>query len=125
VNESNPYASTGPDEPCKCGKRMLKTWWGSVTDAGQEGTDNTRHSRVACTTGAERRAARATAQPDTRTERERMQVVIDAARGVEACFSGVGPQLVLAKPGRELEDRIGDLRAALAVLDRMQNRTTG
>jgi hypothetical protein len=50
-------------------------------------------------------------------KQRRIDAVIDAARGVEACFSGIGPQMVLAKPGRDLEDRIGDLRAALSVLD--------
>jgi hypothetical protein len=48
----------------------------------------------------------------------RVDGVVSAARAVEQCFSGTGPLLVLAKPGRELEDRIGDLRAALSVLDR-------
>jgi hypothetical protein len=55
----------------------------------------------------------------------RVDGVISAARGVEACFSGVGAQLVLAKPGRELEDSIGDLRAALAVYDRKQDTNAG
>ena len=44
--------------------------------------------------------------------------VVGAARGVAECFTGIGAQMVLSLPGRTLEDRMGDLRAALAVLDK-------
>jgi hypothetical protein len=53
-----------PDEPCKCGKRMLQPWWYAVTDAGNEGTDYVKHTRESCLTATERRAAK-TAAPET------------------------------------------------------------
>lgn len=42
------------DEPCKCGKMTLKHWWYSITDAGNEGTDYVKHTRVSCLTRTER-----------------------------------------------------------------------
>jgi hypothetical protein len=42
-------------EPCKCGKRALASWYEAITDAGNMGTDSTRHSRGACETQTERR----------------------------------------------------------------------
>jgi len=45
------------DDTCHCGKQKLKSWWESVTDAGNEGTDYVKHTRQACLTRTERRAA--------------------------------------------------------------------
>ena len=45
------------DDTCHCGKQKLKSWWESVTDAGIEGTDYVKHTRQACLTRTERRAA--------------------------------------------------------------------
>jgi hypothetical protein len=42
-----------PDEPCKCGERMLKSWWEAISDAGDEGTDSMRHTRTSCLTATE------------------------------------------------------------------------
>ena len=46
------------DEPCKCGKMMLKSWWAGVTDAGNEGTDYVKHTRESCLTKTDRDAAK-------------------------------------------------------------------
>lgn len=43
-----------PDEPCRCGKQMLMSWWHAVTDAGIEGTDYVKHTRESCLTRTER-----------------------------------------------------------------------
>lgn len=45
------------------------------------------------------------------------------ARAVAECFTGNGGQMVLAAPGRTLEDRVADLRATLAVQDKMVAET--
>ena len=50
-------------EPCKCGKYTLKRWWAAITDAGNEGTDYTRHSRESCLTQTERNLARQRNEP--------------------------------------------------------------
>jgi hypothetical protein len=42
------------DQPCKCGKQMLRSWWTSITDAGNEGTDYVKHTREECLTRTER-----------------------------------------------------------------------
>lgn len=47
-----------PDEPCKCNKVLLKPWWASITDAGNEGTDYVKHTRESCLTRTERESAR-------------------------------------------------------------------
>lgn len=66
---SNPRA---PNEPCKCGRVSLAPWWESTTDAGNEGTDYVRHTRVSCL---------------TRTARLR---VCDAAHGTLRCTKPPG-----------------------------------
>jgi hypothetical protein len=47
-----------PEEPCKCGKMQLCSWWESITDAGNEGTDYVKHTRESCLTLTERKSAR-------------------------------------------------------------------
>jgi hypothetical protein len=63
VSEPNPYTSTRPDEPCKCGKQRLRSWWEAITDAGDEGTDRVRHTRASCLTETERRIAKMVVKP--------------------------------------------------------------
>jgi len=50
-------ATTPADDTCHCGKQKLKSWWESITDAGNEGTDYVKHTRRACLSRTERRAA--------------------------------------------------------------------
>jgi hypothetical protein len=45
-------------EPCKCGHWSLRSWWHAIVDAGNEGTDYTRHTRESCLTKTERDAAK-------------------------------------------------------------------
>lgn len=56
MDETQPIQA---DEPCKCGRYMLKHWWAAITDAGKEGTDYKRHSREGCLTRTERDRERA------------------------------------------------------------------
>jgi hypothetical protein len=67
VCDGDAFKSTAkaPEDPCKCGRYGLKSWWKSITDAGNEGTDFIRHSRSACLTKTERDAAKRSAQPPT------------------------------------------------------------
>ncbi len=48
-----------------------------------------------------------------------VRMVVRDARLVAACFGGTGSQMVLSAPGRTLEDGIANLRASLAVLDKL------
>ena len=58
ASEALKSAAKSPEDPCKCGRYGLKSWWESITDAGNEGTDYIRHSRSACMTKTERDAAK-------------------------------------------------------------------
>jgi hypothetical protein len=54
ASEALKAALNDRSEPCKCGKQRLETWWESITDAGNMGTDSVRHTREACLTKTER-----------------------------------------------------------------------
>ena len=73
------------EEPCKCGRRFLKQWWEAITDAGDEGTDRTRHSRESCLTETERRTTKraipvAPVQHDLEAEVSRLRASLERVR---------------------------------------------
>ena len=114
------------DEPCKCGKWTLKSWWEAVTDAGVEDTDCTRHARDACLTRTERHRA----DPALALESLPWRDVRDEwSEAIEAAFptrSGSHAEYAMAMKMVGHRHSKGELVALVnwLLVERARNRTT-